>query len=393
MAANGGAQDEAVIPPDETFFRNGVEPRTNDVFIAVMGVTGSGKSSFISLLAEPGTNVSIGHGTQGVNSYLYKHDDDINVYLIDTPGFDDTNRDDSDVLREIALWLSESIKSSVKLSGMFYLHRIADPRMQGTAKKNLLMFKRLCGENALKNVILVTTMWDKVKDSEGDARERELKETEDFWGYMVRNGSRVERHFNNQESAKQLVSKLLKEKRIELTIQDEMVREKRDLNQTNAGRTLDNELASEREKWQKLAVQQKADMDEAMRLRDKQLATVLSEERLKSEAKAKKLNEEREKLRVNLADLRRENQRRMQRMLEAQQAQLREENEYIAQKTLEDQQVQLQRQSDQIKMLQRDHSRQTRTRSHPGSNCIQECRSISLVGDWFYFCGPKTNDR
>ena len=30
------------------------------------------------------------------------------VYMIDTPGFDDTNKSDADILKEIALYLAES---------------------------------------------------------------------------------------------------------------------------------------------------------------------------------------------------------------------------------------------------------------------------------------------
>jgi len=83
--------------------------------------------------------------------------------LIDTPGFDDTDRDDSDILCDVALWFSESLKRGIRLSGILYLHRISDRRMTGSAKKNLLMFKKLCGNNALVNVTLATTMWGTVK--------------------------------------------------------------------------------------------------------------------------------------------------------------------------------------------------------------------------------------
>lgn len=116
------------------------------------------------------------------------------VYLIDTPGFDDTNRSDDEVLREIATWLTDSFTAEIRLSGIIYLHRISDVRMQGSAKLNLSMFKKLCGPDALKNVILVTTMWDRVSEAEGAAREYELTSTPDFWGWMVSHGSRVYRH-------------------------------------------------------------------------------------------------------------------------------------------------------------------------------------------------------
>lgn len=124
-------------------------------------------------------------GTSVVTVYPCTINTATNLYLVDTPGFDDTNRSDTEVLRELATWLTDSYTAHIKLSGIIYLHRISDVRMQGSAKKNLFMFKKLCGNDALKNVILATTMWDRVSQSEGDARELELTSTMDFWGWMM----------------------------------------------------------------------------------------------------------------------------------------------------------------------------------------------------------------
>ena len=180
-----------------------------------MGVTGAGKSTYISKCCSK--KIAIGHnlqacefgwlcegknhhsneahlGTTTVDVYPYKISSATTVYLVDTPGFDDTNRSDTEVLREIATWLTDSYTANIKLNGIIYLHRISDVRMQGSAKKNLFMFKKLCGPNALRHVILATTMWDRVSEVEGRAREQELTSTDDFWGWMVSQGSRVCRH-------------------------------------------------------------------------------------------------------------------------------------------------------------------------------------------------------
>lgn len=116
------------------------------------------------------------------------------VHLIDTPGFDDTDRKDTDVLRDLAGWLGVAYKQKILLSGIIYLHRIIDPRMQGTAKRNLHMFQALCGPECLGQIVLVTTMWTLVSPAMGDQRERELMQTEQFWGYMYKNGSQILRH-------------------------------------------------------------------------------------------------------------------------------------------------------------------------------------------------------
>lgn len=47
---------------DPRAFRDGYEPKASDVFIAVMGVTGAGKSTFISKCTEK--EVRIGHNLQ-----------------------------------------------------------------------------------------------------------------------------------------------------------------------------------------------------------------------------------------------------------------------------------------------------------------------------------------
>ena len=47
--------------------------------------------------------------------------------------------------------------------------------MTATPLKNLLMFKQLCGKKMFKNVILTTTMWDKVDKPTGATQEEELR--------------------------------------------------------------------------------------------------------------------------------------------------------------------------------------------------------------------------
>ena len=67
------------------------------------------------------------------------------VYLIDTPGFDGTNKNDTEVLSEVATWLADSYQSKIRLHGIIFLHRITDNRLQGSAKRTLAMLRKLCG--------------------------------------------------------------------------------------------------------------------------------------------------------------------------------------------------------------------------------------------------------
>lgn len=94
----GAEEPPTVTQVDQRAFRDGYEPKEGDMFLAVLGVTGAGKSTFISKCTDK--EVSIGHNlqacTQEVGVFLCKHRG-VNVYLIDTPGFDDTDRSDTEV--------------------------------------------------------------------------------------------------------------------------------------------------------------------------------------------------------------------------------------------------------------------------------------------------------
>lgn len=170
------------------------------------------------------------------------------VYLIDTPGFDDTTRTDAEVLSEIATWLGDSYKNKILLHGIIYLHRITDRRMQGGAWRNLLLFRELCGRHALKKVVLVTTMWDQISLEEGKTREQELLQKPEYWGTMIERGSMAYRHLHTQESAMTIVHRLAQHKEpVATNLQRELVDHGRQLSDTSAGRELQRELLQHRE--------------------------------------------------------------------------------------------------------------------------------------------------
>jgi hypothetical protein len=51
------------------------------------------------------------------------------IFLVNTPGFDNTYRSDTDILREIADWLAQAHQFRVRFTGIIYLHRIIDVRI------------------------------------------------------------------------------------------------------------------------------------------------------------------------------------------------------------------------------------------------------------------------
>lgn len=188
------------------------------------------------------------------------------ITLIDTPGFNDTNRSETEVLRAIADYLDFTFRNPphLKLTGIIYLQSIMDPRMYGSSLRNLKMFKDLCGEDPLKNVILATTKWGTAtRAGETDLaieREEQLCKSEDFWAPMIQRGSRMERFEDTRESALNMLLSLVKKEPVVLQIQTELAKGM-PLIDTTAGTTVNEETKRLEVKYQK----EIADIQEEMK--------------------------------------------------------------------------------------------------------------------------------
>jgi len=80
-----------------------------------------------------------------------------------------------------------------KFSGIFYLHNICVPRVGGSLQRNMTMFKKLCGPDPLKNVVVVTTFWDEIELVQGIEFETELKTKDRFFKELVEGKSKFVR--------------------------------------------------------------------------------------------------------------------------------------------------------------------------------------------------------
>ncbi|KAL8881648.1 MAG: hypothetical protein Q9198_001184 [Flavoplaca austrocitrina] len=289
-------------------------------------------------------------GTQKVEMYTCKYSESENVQLVDTPGFDDTNRTDTEVLEENARWLTATYRSNIKLRGIIYLHPISDPRMPGAARRNLLMFTKLCGINACPQISLATTWWEKTDFQDGLNREQELRNTPDFWGYMLSKGSRLERHLNDRESAMRLITSVVergKSSEVALDLQKQMVDEKKTLIQTTAGMDLEGELLKTRQKFQKQIDMLQNQHRETQKMQEKEMAKELEAQ--------KELTDKLRKTEREQADLQKNSQREHDRRFSELQAQLRaardeaDAREARQQRILEDQRERQRRQESQQK--------------------------------------------
>ncbi|KAJ4390796.1 hypothetical protein N0V93_004394 [Gnomoniopsis smithogilvyi] len=222
-----------------------------DALIAVMGMTGSGKTTFISKVTGR-VDLQIGHDLTSCTRDIQVVETQINgqtVRFVDTPGFSDTNMSDTEVLQMIADYLAAAYKQEMKLSGIIYLHPISDNRVTHHTTKNLEMFRKLTGEKNLKNVILATSMWDKVTLNEGIRREDELKSK--FWKLLTVMGAKTARHDDTADSARKIASMLLGNKPFYLQLQEEMGKDNKALRDTAAGKEVMIELVRMKEEHQR----------------------------------------------------------------------------------------------------------------------------------------------
>ena len=173
------------------------------------------------------------------------------MVLVDTPGFNDTERSDTDILTLLADWMKGSY-NDLPLSGIIYLHSISEPRMTNSILTNLRMFRKLCGDENLKNVMLATTKWGITPPEDAERRDHELHSESGFWKPMIVAGSLIRRFENSAASAQALIEELLQQgtKVFVPAIQREMVQGK-ELSETNAGALLNEGLNTLKEQYRK----------------------------------------------------------------------------------------------------------------------------------------------
>ena len=157
-------------------------------------------------------------------------------------------------------------KRDIKLAGILYLHRISDNRVSGAPLQNLRIFERLCGRDALQNVILTTTMWDTVDAETGLRREEELRSG--YWKGMINQGSKTFRYRNTRDSAWDILDSVIGHRRLAVLLQKELVDMERQLRETHAGqtlyKTLETLMKEQKQKLEEIRVQTIRQSDSAL---------------------------------------------------------------------------------------------------------------------------------
>ena len=181
------------------------------------------------------------------------------------------------------------------------------------------MFRELCGDSTLKNVILVTNMWGEVSEDVGKAREQELNTN--FFKSAIDKGAQLARHSYTTGSAHGIIRRIIRNRPTPLKIQRELVDEGKDISDTAAGQAVNKELNEQIRRRQAELKAIQAEMMQALKAK-------CGEMREELEVETRKLKEQMGRLRDDLAGMAssyQEERRRMEEAMTRMQEQARQE--------------------------------------------------------------------
>ena len=108
------------------------------------------------------------------------------------------------------------------------------------------MFRKLCGEHTLKNVVIMTNMWGNVTSEIGEARQLQLSTL--FFKPAIDKGAQFLRHVKTAESAHTVIRAILDNHPLALQIQEELVDQHMEFARTAAGQEIRRALNGHAEK-------------------------------------------------------------------------------------------------------------------------------------------------
>lgn len=203
-----------------------------------------------------------------------------------------------------------------KLAGVIYFHRISDVRMTGTLRRNFNMFQELCGENAFKNVVIVTTMWDAVKPEIGATREVELKTKGIFFRPVIEKGGQMARHDNTVSSARDILHRILRNNPVPLRVQEELVDEKKNIDETGAGKELDRELNEQIRKHKEEVRKLEEEAKQAIKEKDEEMKKELEAEAKRRQDEAERLENDIKRMDSDFRDQKEKQEARLEKLQE-----------------------------------------------------------------------------
>lgn len=213
------------------------------------------------------------------------------VLLLDTPGFDDSVRENLDVLNDILsqLYTFALRQDEIETRGVIFLHDISETRFGGSQKKTLGILKALVGDEHLGNVIVGTTMWSADSEKFGNEEERERSLLKDQWGGIYKT---VRIPKDDKGTAIRIIEDLFDRPPALLLAQEEMLLPPHTTENTTVGRLAMPEGRLELEQLQKEHREQQKKFEKEAKRREEQFQKQSEDIKKKFDEEAKKQQEE-----------------------------------------------------------------------------------------------------
>ncbi|KAG7089356.1 hypothetical protein E1B28_011046 [Marasmius oreades] len=168
--------------------------------------------------------------------------------------------------------------------------------MGGISRRNFKMFKELCGEATLKNVVIVTNMWGEVSRDVGEARESELMGEDKFFKPVLDKGAQLVRYDNTPETARAILLHLVQNRPLPLRIQTELVDQGKSISETAAGAELNREMMEQIRKHEREMKELQEEMKAAIKAKDEETRKELEAETKKLQAEMSRVQTDAQRL-------------------------------------------------------------------------------------------------
>ena len=159
------------------------------------------------------------------------------------------------------------------------------------------MFRELCGDAALKNVVLVTNMWTRDSRDVNEAREIELSGK--FFKPVLDKGAQLIRHHDTPKSAHDIIRKIMANHPVVLQIQQELVDEHRNIVDTSAGQAVSRELNEQSERYRAELEKLEKRIRQALREKDEEMRRELEKQARGLRERMAKIEEQLEGMALN----------------------------------------------------------------------------------------------
>lgn len=238
------------------------------------------------------------------------------------------------------------------------------------------MFRELCGDSTLKNVILVTNMWGDVSLDVGEAREQEL--VQEFLKPVLDKGAQLARHHRTIESAHEVIRRIMKNRPIPLQIQRELVDEHKDIIDTAAGEAVNKALNEQIRHHQAQLKELREEMLRALEKKDEETRQELEEATLQIQEEMNKMRRDSEGMAARYD----EEKRRMEEAMRQMQEQARQERERT--------EAECRRQMDDLNRRLQETTDATAAERATMQQKINELEELQRVPREGTICGPAS---